>query len=135
MKVYLAGQIEAIGPEAAREWREAAIRLADTTFTSLELVNPMDYEAEEGPLHDEEIVMMDKFLLSGCDAVLVDGRAPGWGTAHELSLAYSQHKLIVVWGIDRERAPIWLRYHSTHFEGTVAAGLEYLYAADAGGRP
>jgi hypothetical protein len=128
MKVYLAGPIELIGPERARRWREEAIRVCDGVFTSLEPINPMDYEPEEGPFHDEEVVNTDQFLLRTADAILVDGRTPGWGTAMEVLQANQQSKLVVVWGIERDRASIWLRYHATHFELTLTGALEHLYA-------
>lgn len=129
MQVYLAGPIGSIGPEAARAWREEALRLADTVFTSLEVLNPMDFEDDEGPFHTDEIVNTDKFLIAQADALLVDGRPNfAYGTPMEVLLGWQQQKLVVVWGIERDEAPIWLRYHASRFEPTLAAALEYLYA-------
>jgi hypothetical protein len=128
MRVYLAGPIESLGAEEARAWREDAVRMADSTFTSLKLVNPMDFEGDEGPFHTEEIVNTDKYLISTCDALLVDGRPNlAYGTPMEVLLGWQQQKLVVVWGIERDKAPLWMRFHASRFEPTVSAALEYLY--------
>lgn len=127
MKVYLAGAIELVGTARAREWREQARRDSEY-FDNLICVDPMDYESPEGPYYDEQIVNTDKALLSACDAILLDGRQPGWGSAMEVALAHGQHIPVVVWGLDRDKASIWLRHHATSFHDTLGEAIEQLYA-------
>jgi len=122
MNVYLAGAIELIDLEQARQWRNEA-KLLFEMHTNARAVSPLDYEPEEGPYNDEQIVNTDKALLARCQAVLVDGRQPGWGTAMEVLLANQQNIPVVVWGLDRERASIWLRHHATLFVPSLAEGV------------
>jgi len=108
-QVYLAGAMELVDSDHAMEWRaEASARLSD--FTNCSAVDPHHYEVDES---DSSVVNVDKSLIAKCDAVLVDGRVPGWGTAMEVYFAWEKNIPIVVWGISRENTPKWLRYHST----------------------
>lgn len=137
MRIYLAGAIDSIGREQASQWREQATRLCDTDFTSLKVINPMTFEDDISESDESfkiahadrlsEIVNTDKFLIGQADALLVDGRVPGWGTSQEIYLATELHKLVVVWGIPREQAPLWLRHHTSRFETPLVGALEYLY--------
>jgi len=127
MRIYLAGAIELVGQDYARTWRQQAVRDADY-FDNLICVDPMDYEPPEGPYLDEQIVNTDKALLTACDAVLLDGRQPGWGSGFELAIAYAQSLPVIVWGIARDDASIWLRHHATSFHDTLGEAIEQLYA-------
>lgn len=114
-RVYLAGAIELIGYAKAQEWRDQAMALAEE-FAGWQPVNPLDWESPEGPWNDEELVNKDRYLLGKCDAVLMDGRQPGWGTGMELAWAHDLGIPVVVWGIARDEAPVFLRHHTTIFE-------------------
>jgi nucleoside 2-deoxyribosyltransferase len=114
-RFYLAGAVELVHPIYAKGWRAEAKRIA-TEFTDLTPVDPLDYEDEVGPYNDEQIVNTDRHLLANCDAVLMDGRQPGWGTGMELAWANHLKIPVIVWGVDREQAPVFLRYHATIFE-------------------
>jgi hypothetical protein len=108
-KVYLAGAMELVDEAHSMEWRaDASAYIHD--MTSCESVDPYHYEVDES---DSSVVNIDKGLIAKCSALLVDGRVPGWGTAMEVYFAWDRNIPIVVWGIDREDAPKWLRYHST----------------------
>jgi len=122
VNVYLCGAVELVEPEQAQSWRREAKALF-AEHTNATAVDPLDYEPTEGPYYDEQIVNTDKALLSRCAAVLVDGRQPGWGTSQEVLLAWQQNIPVVVWGIERDDAPIWLRYHTTLFVPTLAEGV------------
>ena len=114
-RVYLAGAVELVGLHYANKWRDKVRQLADE-FTGWQPVDPLLWEDPQGPWNDEQIVNTDRYLLNQCDAVLVDGRQPGWGTAMEIAWAHADRKPIVVWGVSREKASVFLRHHATLFE-------------------
>lgn len=108
-RVYLAGAMELVDESHSMEWRaDASAYLSD--LTSCEAVDPYHYEVSDS---DHSVVNVDKSLIAKCDALLVDGRVPGWGTAMEVYFAWEKNIPVVVWGIYQEDAPKWLRYHST----------------------
>jgi len=108
-RIYLAGPIELVSEDVAMEWRaDAAAYIAENT--ECESVDPMHYEDEDSS--DANIVNTDKALIKSCDAVLVDGRTPGWGTAMEVLFAWERNIPVVVWGVTEYEASKWLRHHS-----------------------
>lgn len=115
MRVYLGGAIELVSPDRAKSWRDEVRRLCEQ-YTEWQPVDPLLWEPDEPPYNDEQIVNTDRHLLKQCDVLLLDGRQPGWGSAMEAAWAYADGKPIVVWGIEREKAPVFLRHHATIFE-------------------
>lgn len=106
-QVYLAGAMALVSNEHASEWRDQAHTLLHGY--GFVVANPvvLDQESDAGRVN------LDKAIIAASQALLVDGRQPGWGTAMEVMFAHSLHKLIVVWGVDHEEAPSWLRHHAT----------------------
>jgi hypothetical protein len=115
MKCYLAGAIDLVDLEYATHWRGRAKELA-SEFTDIIIVDPLDYDDPDGPIFAEQVVNTGKHLLAHSDVVLVDGRQPSWGTAMEVAWAHQLSIPVVVWGMTRDAAPLYLRYHTTLFE-------------------
>lgn len=127
-RVYLAGAIELVEPDYASRWRRDAEDFTKYFGDQLQFVNPMSYEPPEGPYYDEQIVNTDKALLASSQVVLLDGRQPGWGSGIEVGFAHSLNIPVVVWGIARDRASIWLRHHATSFHPSLGEAIEQIYA-------
>jgi nucleoside 2-deoxyribosyltransferase len=122
-RVYLAGRIESVDEATSRDWRRDAARIMREYF-DLVPVDPMEGEPEQ--LSDSEIVNRDRYLLSRCDAVLVDGRGPGWGTSAEVFDAWQQGIPVIAWGTNRYGAPTWLRAHTTYIHPVVTEAIGFI---------
>lgn len=110
MKAYLAGAIDRVGIDYAREWREEAKNLLEQ-HTELGWYDPLEYEFEAQS--DAEVINRDLALIRRAAVLIVDGRQPGWGSAMEVREAWRQSIPVIVWGIPREKAPMWLRHHAS----------------------
>jgi len=119
--VYLAGAIH--HTEYDETWREQAFRVMGDYF-NMKAIDPLEYD--EPDVSDHEIVNRDLYLISACDAVLVDGRTPSWGTGMEVYEAYNMRIPVVVWGKDEDGASVWLRHFSVSFQPTLMLAIEYL---------
>lgn len=121
-RVYLAGAIDRIERNRAEEWRAQAKRIMGDF--DLVAVDPLT-EAEDS-WSDDEIVNRDRYLLSKSDAVLVDGRTPGFGTGCEIQAAYEACIPIVAWGVSPPHAGVWLRHHCVYTTPNLAEAVEYI---------
>ena len=121
-RVYLAGAIELVHPSYATQWRADAKRII-RELTDWIPVDPMEYEDQEGPWNDEQIVQTDRYLMKNCDVVLLDGRQPSWGAGFEAAWASEASIPIVVWGRRRDDSTTFLRYHATSFHDTLSDAI------------
>lgn len=126
-KIYLAGAIEWQDDEYTTAWRRTAKTAAKAISGGrLEVIDPTFFDGAAQNLEPSEVVIRDTYLLHQADAILADGRKPGWGTAMEIKEAYAAGKLVVVWGCTRRS--LFLRHHTAKFVDTVPEGIEYIYS-------
>lgn len=121
-RIYLAGAIEWQDNEYTTAWRKEASLLAESR--GLGVVDPTYFDGAANGLTASEVVIRDRYLLRQSDAILADGRKPGWGTAMEILDAYQLGMLVVVWGA--ERKSLFLVHHTAKFTDTVADGVQYI---------
>lgn len=121
-RVYLAGAIDRVERSRAEEWRAQAKR----TMGDFDLVAVDPLAEVEDSWSDDEIVNRDRYLLGQSDAVLVDGRTPGFGTGCEIQTAYDLSIPVVVWGVSPPNAGVWLRHHCVYATPNLAEAVEYI---------
>lgn len=121
-RIYLAGAIEWQDNAYTTEWRQEAGRLSRAR--GLDVIDPTYFDGASDGLTASEVVIRDRYLLRQADAILADGRKPGWGTAMEILDAYQLGMLVVVWGA--ERKSLFLVHHTARFTDTVADGVQYI---------
>lgn len=135
--IYLAGPIENVDIEYSTLWRGRAMRHSAHILAPgdhmdplaqreqfVKCVDPTFYDGVTEGLTASEVVIRDTFLLEDSDAVLADGRRPGWGTAMEILRAYQSGKLVVVWGC--EKPSLFLEHHTAKFVRTPEEGIDYI---------
>lgn len=110
--VYLAGGINGLSDEEAKNWREQFKDLRpDLTY-----LDPMsrDCRGKEAD-HYEDIVEMDILDIGNSDIVLANCATPSWGTGMEILLAYEMEKMvIVVVPYGTKKVSPWILYHAEH---------------------
>ena len=112
--VYLAGAIT--GVEDANVWRTEATRVLESL--GFEVINPVLVEAKT--ITDSEVVLFDYRAILKSAMILVDARAPSWGTAMELLFAFQNDIPAIAWGIeDPSKVSPWLRRHTSAIEPSL----------------
>ena len=101
IQVYLAGAITDY--EDPRTWRARAKELL---LDPLMAVDPQEHEVDYSD--PKGVVRTDLNLIRGCQALLIDARAPSWGTAMEVYHAWRTGKINFGWGAPSGASP-WLR--------------------------
>jgi len=99
--VYLAGPIEGIPVEDARDWRESMATTLAEYGVSCFIPNGA-YKVASVPAIAEQIVAIDRFAITQCDLLLANLSGPGraFGTIREIEYARSLGKRVIVMAPD-----------------------------------
>lgn len=104
VSIYLAGPIDGVSEEDARDWREHVGKLAPVGVL---LFSPAHAYFGTSPVVAAELHYLNHQVLQACDAVLAylpleKGRA--LGTIREIEAARMMHKPVAVFGIEAEES-------------------------------
>lgn len=116
MTIYLAGGINALSDDDAKDWRAQAAELLNG-----DVLDPMarDYRGQEDQ-NVAAIVEGDLDDIAQCEAVLAWCPRASWGTAMEIHHASTQGQPVIAVVPEGQPVSPWLRYHTT----TVVHTLE-----------
>lgn len=116
--VYLAGSIYN-NPDPT-SWRVSVIQMLPKDWYA---INPCDYE--KGSMTPDEIVELDHYLISKCQAIIARVIVPSWGTAMELAFAKRKSIPVIGWSTTPQGSP-WLLAHTSCIHSSLKDAIKEL---------